>query len=612
MRRPDRVEAIIARELADLEEYQGGAGADLRRLWREYVRPLRWQAVGALVMVIVNSVAAYGFPLTGRFLVDDVLKVAGQVDPAQLDEHYRLVAVVFGLNCLIWVALIVSQWLSHRLSVTVGQQLVFGLRRDLHARLQKLDIHYFERTPAGKVMSRLLDDVNVIQDWSTSQIVQLAHAIVLMVAGLGMMLWLNWRMALLVSVALPLYARIYQVLRPKIRRAHIAMRRLNSNMYGLAAERVRGIRVVKAFAAETRELHSLARMIFDHLRVGMRVIIYNQGLSLLAVVVSSLAMGVVMYLIFLEVRESVAGGGMSLGSAMAFLYVVRHVFSPAASLASMLTVIQALFVVIRRVLRVLDEQVAIVPGSIRLEGMKGKIAFDRVTFTYPDQTEPALQEVSFRIRSGEKVALMGPSGSGKSTIFHLLMRFYDPQEGEVRVGGVNLVDADPGSVRRHVRMVQQEPVIFSGTIADNVAYGQLDARPVEIMEAAKAAELHEFIMTQPVKYETTVGENGITLSGGQKQRLALATALLTDPEVLLLDDTTSALDSQTEARIRATLARVLQGRTSIIITQRVATARDCDRILVMTNGRVAQMGTHAELSQQDGFYQRICRQQEAV
>jgi ABC-type multidrug transport system fused ATPase/permease subunit len=161
-------------------------------------------------------------------------------------------------------------------------------------------------------------------------------------------------------------------------------------------------------------------------------------------------------------------------------------------------------------------------------------------------------------------------------------------------------------------MVQQEPVIFSGTVADNIAYGDFDARPVQIMRAAEAAELHDFIMAQPVKYETLIGENGVTLSGGQKQRLALATALLTDPEILLLDDTTSALDTKTEARIRATLNKVLEGRTSFIITQRIATARDCDRVIVMEQGRITQMGTHEELSHQPGFYQRICEQQEAV
>ena len=207
---------------------------------------------------------------------------------------------------------------------------------------------------------------------------------------------------------------------------------------------------------------------------------------------------------------------------------------------------------------------------------------------------------------------MGPSGAGKSTVFQLLCRFYDPDGGSVKIDGIDLRDADPTSIRRHARMVQQEPAIFSGTVAENIVYGTPDATPALIMNATRQAELHEFIMTLPVKYETEVGRNGVSLSGGQKQRLALSTALLTDPEILLLDDTTSALDAETETRIRATLNRVLKGRTSFIITQRIATARDCDLIIVLEEGRITQMGTHDRLKQAEGFYRRIYEQQESL
>jgi ATP-binding cassette subfamily B protein len=207
---------------------------------------------------------------------------------------------------------------------------------------------------------------------------------------------------------------------------------------------------------------------------------------------------------------------------------------------------------------------------------------------------------------------MGPSGSGKSSIFQLLCRFYTPQSGIIEVGGIDLADAEPISLRKHVVMVQQEPVIFSGSIADNIAFSREDSGPRDIMRAAKLAELHDFIMTLPSKYETEVGQNGISLSGGQKQRLALATALLSEPSILLLDDTTSALDAETEAKIRDTLNKVQKGRTSIIITQRIATARTCDWIIVLEDGRVQAQGTHDQLVKQDGFYKRIFEQQEMI
>jgi ATP-binding cassette subfamily B protein len=249
---------------------------------------------------------------------------------------------------------------------------------------------------------------------------------------------------------------------------------------------------------------------------------------------------------------------------------------------------------------------------MQLENIDGSVHFDHVEFSYPDQSDHALKDVSFYIRPGERVALMGPSGAGKSTVFNLILRFYDPDRGAVYVDGVNLVNADPASIRRHVVMVQQEPVVFSGTVAENIVYGRLDARASEIMEAAKQAELHDFIMTLPVKYETEVGQNGVSLSGGQKQRLALATAMLTKPEVLLLDDTTSALDAETEARIRETLNKALRGHTSMIITQRVATARSCDRIIVLESGRIVEIGTHDSLRDNGGFYSRIVTQQESL
>jgi ATP-binding cassette subfamily B protein len=269
-------------------------------------------------------------------------------------------------------------------------------------------------------------------------------------------------------------------------------------------------------------------------------------------------------------------------------------------------------VAVSRAFALLDEKEEVLTGARALEDVRGRIRFEDVSFAYPCQKTSALDRVTFEVRPGERVALMGPSGAGKSTVFELLMRFHDPQSGRVLLDDVPLSEADPASVRRHVCMVLQEPVVFAGSIGEAVAYGRVDATPSAIMRAAEQAELHEFVMSLPLKYETEIGERGVTLSGGQKQRLALATALLTEPEVLLLDDTTSALDAATEARIQATLGRVLAGRTSVIITQRASTARKCDRVIVLERGRVTQEGTHEELALAPGFYRRICRQQAAA
>jgi ATP-binding cassette, subfamily B, bacterial MsbA len=397
-------------------------------------------------------------------------------------------------------------------------------------------------------------------------------------------------------------------MQPAIRRLSIAMRRLNAGMYARSQERVGAVSLVKAFDQERRETLNFRGRMNNFVRLAMRVINYHGAMVSLAGAITAITTGVVVYVGFTWAQL----GRLTVGEVVFFMNVMPRLFMQINALSSVYVQIQSVFVVVKRVFNLLDEAVDVTPGRIELSDVTGRITFEKVTFYYPGQSTAGLDGASFSINAGERVALMGPSGAGKSTVFSLLLRFYDPYRGAVYIDNINLVDADPTSIRRHVVMVQQEPVIFSGTIAENIVYGTAGARPSQIMAAARQAELHDFIMTLPVKYETEVGQNGVSLSGGQKQRLALATALLTQPEILLLDDTTSALDSETEARIRATLNRVQQGRTSIIITQRIATARSCDRIIVLENGQVAQQGSHTELKDQEGFYRRIYLQQESL
>jgi ABC-type multidrug transport system fused ATPase/permease subunit len=578
-----------------------------RRLWREYLSPMRWHAAAILLATVITSTPPSAFALTGRFLLNRVLLFGQPIPDQDMPDHLWLLLLYFGINMGVWTTLILASLVRDVVILRGGRRLVYELRRDLHLKLQALHVGFYERTPAGRILSRVLDDVKVIHGWVAWQTVMLASGALKIAMGLVMIYWMDWRLAALATPVFPLYAFAYAKLTPRMRRAHIAMRRLNSRMYARSAERIAGIRVVHAFRLERGELASFARHVHDSLRVGMRLVFYDQSLALVAAILIAGATGTVIYIAVSNMWSE----AMTVGDFYAFMGGMGLMFGAVRQITSHLTDLQGVSVVIGRVFAFLGEEEQVPPGSIRLDGMTGKIRFEHVTFTYPKQDEPALKDIDFRIGAGERVALMGPSGAGKTTVFQLLLRFYDPQEGKVCVGGVDLADADPRSVRTHVRAVQQEPVLFAGPIADAIAYGRLDASPREIMAAAHHAEIHDFIMSLPLKYETEIGERGVTLSGGQKQRLALATALLTEPEVLLLDDTTSALDAETEARIRATLNRVLEGRTSFIITQRVTTARDCDRIIVLEKGRITQMGTHDELAARDGFYRRVCVQQEA-
>ena len=608
MKHAHRARKIVAAVLSEEPEAERKPSSDLRRLWREYLGEHRGRVLLALVLTVLLGGQPFAFALTMRFLVDYVLRCEKGIAPGELDVQMGLLGVYVSMNTGIWLTCLLCRWVRSWVMMAMGQQLVFSLRERLHAKLQALHVGYYEQTATGKILARVLDDVRIIRQWVGAQFVNLATHLFQIVLGLVTVFYLNHVLALMALIALPLYGFAFYALRPLIRRNNIALRRLNSRLYARSAERVAGVGVVKAFGQENREVRSFSRMVFDMVRVHMRLVLYQQGLVLAAVLISSVATGSIVYTAVRFVQAEM----LTLGGAMAFFGALASLFMPVNGFTTIASAMQAMLVVLRRVFALLDEPAGVVPGRIKLAGMTGRISFDDVTFTYPGQRDPALVNVSFDVEPGERIALMGPSGSGKSTIFQLLLRFYDPQGGSVRVGGVDLVEADPASVRWHVCMVQQEPVIFSGTIADNIMYGRVDASPANVMKAAEEAEMHEYIMSLPLKYETEVGEQGVTLSGGQKQRLSLATALLTDPEVLLLDDTTSALDAATEARIRDTLNRVMQGRTSLMITHRVASVREADRIIILEKGRVTAMGTHAELVRQDGFYRRICAQQDAL
>ncbi len=609
-RRPSRIDRLVQelhkeRQKEEGSRTDGSARQDLTRLARDYFRPHLKSILFSYVVVCLWAVIPYAFSLTWRFLFDHVLMFGKEAAPELLDRRFHLLWIYLAMNLGVWTLWCIFAWLFHWVSVKMGLQLVFTFRKQLHEKLQSLHIGFYERNPTGRLMSRVMDDVEVIRNLLVSYLVTFVGSVTKIVAGLIVVFYLDWRTSLLIVIALPTYAWTFAALRPMIRKINIAMRHLNATMYARATERISGILVVSAFARERGELLSFSKMAHNVVRLKMRNALYTQLLSLVAVLVSATATVGIIYWGSLRIKA----GLISLGDMLALISAAGVMFAPVNQLVTFMIQVQAFLVVIRRVFRLMDEPEEVVPGAVVLKGIKGKVTFDHVTFSYPGQHEPSLKDLALKVKPGERIAIMGPSGAGKSTVFHLLMRFYDPQEGDVQVGGVNLRDANSGSVRRHVCMVQQEPTIFSGTIADNIAYGVLDASPSQIMRAAQQAELHELIMSLPVKYETEVGENGVTLSGGQKQRLALATALLTDPEILLMDDTTSALDAETEKRIRETLEKALKGRTSIIITHRVATARSCDRIVVLDHGRIVQEGAHSDLLDQEGFYRLSATQQ---
>jgi subfamily B ATP-binding cassette protein MsbA len=373
-------------------------------------------------------------------------------------------------------------------------------------------------------------------------------------------------------------------------------------------EKVSAIKTIKIFGRERTEIRLFTEGANNLARLMMHIVRLGTIQNILAVTVNSTAVFLFIYFGL----QSFRNGEMSLGSIFWFIGLSRRLFDPAVALNDLITMeMPRVSVVLRRVFDLMDATPEAIDknNAIELKESKGEISMHNVTFTYPGDTIPTLQNISFDIKSGEKVAIIGPSGAGKSTLLYLLMRFYDPEEGSIIIDKYNVLDIKLLSLRDRITLVMQEPVIFSGSVAENIKYARLDASDSEVTHAARDADLHNFVMTLPEGYQTIVGERGMALSGGQRQRLALAASLISRPAVLLLDDTTSALDAETEAKIRVTLQKLLQGKTSFMVTHRISSAIKCDKVIVLENGKLTQFGKPDELLKQDGLFARVYEQQ---
>jgi subfamily B ATP-binding cassette protein MsbA len=485
------------------------------------------------------------------------------------------------------------------LTAWVSQRIVADFRRHLFRHLQHLSVAFFARRRTGELLSRLMNDVTVIQSVVTETPIDSAKQLVTLVGGVAFLLAMNWRLCLLILVLLPVLVLVAKLFGRRLKALSTSIQDQTAALSTLVEEVISGIRIVKSFVQSGREADRFSRQIDQALSLTLRraaiMAVFIPTISLLTF---SAAAAVLWY-----GGQQVIDGVVTPGDLFAFVLFAGILIGPFSSAARVFAQIKEAQGATERVFAILEAQPDIRdrPDARPLPPVRGQVRAESVSFAY-DPRSPVLSHVSFEAQPGELVALVGPTGAGKTTVINLLHRFYDPTQGRVTVDGHDLRDVTLESWYRQVALVPQETILFGGTILDNIRYGRPEAEEADVEAASRAAHAHEFISALPDGYGTLVGEKGVNLSGGQRQRIAIARAILKNPRVLLLDEATSSLDTESERLVQEALERLMKGRTTFVVAHRLSTIQRADRILVLDKGLVVEEGSHADLLAGKGLY----------
>ena len=557
--------------------------------FRPFLKPylFRMMLAGLLVMTVAAINLAL-LRLAGALW--DVITV--QHDAGRMNN---LIALFLGLVVIQGLCSMGHSYLT----ASVSQHIVADFRRHLFAHLQTLSVGFFARRRTGELLSRLMNDVTVIQSVVTETPIDTAKQLVTFVGGIGFLLAMNWRLCLLILVLLPLLVFVAKLFGRRLKSLSTSIQDQTAALSTLIEEVIAGIRVVKSFVQTTREEARFSAQVEQSLSLTLR----RAGIMAVFIpVISLLTFSAAAAVLWYGGRQ-VIDGAVSPGELFAFVLFAGILIGPFSSAARVFAQIREAQGATARVFEILDTHPEIrdLPNAIALPAVSGHIAAEHVSFTY-DARQPVLTDVSFGSKPGELVAIVGPTGAGKTTVMNLLHRFYDPTAGRITVDGIDLRQVTLESWYRQIALVPQETILFGGTILDNIRYGNRDATEEAVKEASRAAYAHDFIMGFPDQYQTLVGEKGINLSGGQRQRIAIARAVLKNPRILLLDEATSSLDTESERLVQEALEHLMKGRTTVVIAHRLTTIQRADRILVLDKGRVVESGTHGELMARQGLY----------
>jgi ATP-binding cassette subfamily B protein len=578
-----------------------------------YLRPYRRQVAIAVFAIIGHSCLELAPPYLTKIAIDRYIPAR---DASGL-------AVMAGLYLLALIASFALEYLQTWTMQATGQRIMFDMRMQMIEHLQRLDLRFYDRNPVGRLMTRVTTDVDVLNDLFTSGVVSVFGDVFTLIGIMVVLIWMDWRLALVAFSVLPLIAVITQWFRVNVRETYRDVRMWIARINAYLQERITGMATVQLYRREQRDFETFDEIDRQHRDANVRSIFYYAAFYPGVELVSALAAALILWV----GGGWVAGGdGLTLGALVAFLQYSQRFFRPISDLSEKFNLLQGAMASSERIFALLDTPVEITsPAPANRSGVAadaparsadtpatsadssapaGIIRFENVTFSYVEG-EPVLRNVSFEIGRGQRVAIVGATGSGKTTIVSLLLRFYDVQQGRITIDGVDIRDMTLGSLRSLFGLVLQDVYLFSGTVAGNVRLGNASMTDADVRRALDAVHASRFVDRLPQGVETPVTERGATFSAGQKQLLSFARALAFDPEVLILDEATSSVDTDTELLIRDALKVVMRGRTTIAIAHRLSTIQDMDRILVLHKGELRESGTHQELLAARGIYHRL-------